>query len=162
MKAARGPKSDFLAGIEDPLHILRNEHASLLGQLGLLERRPRAGARTGALLRTLIRDSAVHFRRESILLGALGSKLGTAGRSFQVLRAEHRLLQRHAAACLKVNARRPRTGQVRDAGHRILIHELTEKFRTHIQHEETVVYVLARTRLNVRDRKRIAARMLAV
>lgn len=163
MRAKRLPSRHLSTFADDPIFLLRSEHAALLGQLELLERYLLRKAQGADLLRTLIRDSAVHFRREEILLRALGPKLGEGSQSMKGLMVEHRDLRRRAAELLK-HCYRPkgRSEPRRNAGFRSRLRVFRKQFQEHIQHEETVLYVLARTRLRVRQRRRIACDILAV
>lgn len=135
----------------------------LLGQLHLLERDPPMYAGSSKVLRALVRDCAVHFRREAILLRSLAPKLGNGRQSLESLSVEHRSLKQQAARLLKQGGG-PRSESDRGPNARggSLVLEFTKRFKAHIQHEEKVIYVLARTRLNVEQRKRIATKMLAV
>ena len=148
---------------DDPVLILTSEHATLLGQLQVLEQRPLPVHQSRSILRTLIRDSALHFRREELLYRALSPKVGPGKSSLEPLTVEHRELKRKARQLLNATAAGVAKSKSRRNGRvRILCRELTKEFRAHIRHEETVVYVLARSRLGVDERKRLASRMLAV
>ena len=62
---------------DNPIALLRNEHTALLGQLHLLEQGEETGQKIPTLLRTIIRDSTVHFKRETLLFKALMSTIGS-------------------------------------------------------------------------------------
>ncbi len=136
---------------------------ALLGQLRLLELGQTVNGGSSSVLRALIRDCVVHFRREAILLRSLAPKLGNRRQSLESLSIEHRSLKQQAAQLLKQGGR-PRSESDRVANARVgsLVLEFTQRFRAHIQHEERVIHVLARTRLATQQRRRIAAQMLAV
>lgn len=163
MRAKRLPSRHLSTFADDPIFLLRSEHAALLGQLELLERYLLRKAQGADLLRTLIRDSAVHFRREEILLRALGPKLGAGPPSIEDLALEHRDLRRQAVTLWR-HGHRAKGGSSsrRHADLRSRLRLFTKEFREHIQHEETVLYVLARTRLRMRQLRRIACEVLAV
>lgn len=146
-------------GTNDPVCLLKSEHVVLLGQLRLLERAEETGEETVAVLRTLIRDSAVHFRREVLLFRALGPKLGSGGRSLCPLTDEHRALRRNAERLLK-DITLPRKNADTKGGARRRLRQFTRQFRAHIQHEEKVVYLLAQTRLTEQHRSKVAKQML--
>ena len=134
----------------DPVAFLKNEHKALLGQLGILERLEGKQEEIGNVLRTLIRDCTVHFRREALLINLLDRKLNAGGRSLHPLIKEHRELRRKAGELLKLIARpEGNSGSRGNAYLRPLLRELTKQFRTHMQHEEKVVFVLVRTRLTL-------------
>jgi len=148
--------------VDDPVLLLKNEHLALLGQLHLLEKSSReAGKETTVVLKTLLRDSAVHFRRETLLFRALGSKLGKGGGSLHPLMTEHCALKRLAGNLIKTIAFQKRSvpGQQQIGSQ---VNDFTKQFRSHIDHEETIVFVLAGTRLPFEQQKKIAQEMLMV
>ena len=154
--------SDSRLATDDPILLLKNEHTVLLGQLRLLERGDLTRNGTRSLLKTLLRGCKVHFKREDILFGVLGPKLGAGGESLDALADEHRELRRKAGELLKQIARpEGSSGSRRMAYLRPLLREFTKQFRTHIQHEEKVVFVLVRTRLTLEQQRRVAMKMLA-
>jgi|GEM_PF-6510655 len=148
--------------MDNPVQLLKNEHLALWGQLYLLGESSReAGKETTAVLKTLLRDSTVHFRREALLFRALGSELGKGGGSLHPLVAEHCSLKRSAGNLIRaiilqeggVSSKQRIGAQVND---------FVKQFRSHIDHEETVVFVLAGTRLSFEQQKKIAREMLRV
>ena len=145
----------------DPVCLLRNEHSLLLGKLRLLEQGEKDPGAVKGLMRTIIRDSEVHFKREALLLRALAEKLESGGRSFHHLTDEHEDLERQAHYLLQnletYSKRGARTGAVG-----CLIREYATLFREHIHHEETVVYILVRTRLTIQQQQHLAREILSV
>lgn len=158
MKDAGIAQEPELKSYRDPLHVLRHEHETLLGQLVLLEGLAAQGESLAHVLKTLIRDSGVHFKREGILLQALNGKLGIS-HNLEPLREEHGALRRQAM-CLFRKVHKMEMG--REACE--LLHDevplFAKRFRDHIRHEEQVVYVLARSRLSCEEQQHIACRML--
>ena len=144
--------------MDDPVTMLKNDHAVLLGQLALLEKRVEQEEDTIALLHALIRDCTVHFRREQVLFDALQPALGSGGQSLDSLATEHRELESKVKDLLEVVRGTRRDGM----RYREYVHELVGQFQTHIRHEETVVFVLVGTRLAIEQRRDIAQKMLAV
>jgi hemerythrin-like domain-containing protein len=143
----------------DPVALLKNEHKALLGQLGILERAEGDREEIALILKTLIRDCTVHFRREALLFDELDTKLSPGGRSLHPLIKEHRDLKRHATNLLKEVTRREESSQFLKSM-RLQLCELATQFRAHIQHEEKVVFLLARTRLTEKVRLNITKKML--
>lgn len=147
---------------DDPIIFLRNEHTSLLGQLVLLEKDDLGPDEARNVLKTLLRDSRVHFNREAILFGELGPKLGAGGEAINILAEEHRELRQTATTILKQMGRlRNQAGSWREANFRSQLQNLTRQFRAHIQHEEKVVYLLVQTRLTPEQQRKVAQHMLA-
>jgi len=148
--------------IDDPVQLLKNEHLPLLGQLHLLEKSSReAGKETIVVLKTLLRDSTVHFRREALLFRVLGLKLGKGGGSLHPLVAEHCSLKRSAGNLIRAMSLQEGSapGQQQIGSQ---VNNFAKQFRSHIDHEETVIFVLARTRLPFEQQKKIAQEMLMV
>jgi hemerythrin-like domain-containing protein len=143
----------------DHVALLKNEHKALLGQLEILERSEGEPEEIASVLKTLVRDCTVHFRREALLFNLLNTKLGTGGRSLHPLIKEHRELKKHATTLLKeISKTQGVILPLKTMRHDL--HELANQFRAHIQHEEKVVFLLARTRLTDRDRRTVAKKML--
>ena len=143
----------------DPVALLKNEHRAILGQLGILEQLEGDPEEIAIVLKALIRDCTVHFKREALLFNQLNPKLSTGGRSLHPLIKEHRELKKHALTLFKELTKTP-GGTLPLTTMRHDLHELADKFRTHIQHEEKVVFLLAWTRLTDRERQTIAKEML--
>jgi len=143
----------------DPVALLKNEHEALLGQLGILERAEGDREEIALILKTLIRDCTVHFRREALLFDELDTKLSPGGRSLHPLVQEHRELKKHASSLLKEMTQKEK-GPQSLKGMRSHLHEFATQFRSHIQHEEKVVFLLAKTRLTEKVRKDITKKML--
>ena len=143
----------------DPVALLKNEHKALLGQLGILERAEGDRGEMALVLKTLIRDCTVHFRRETLLFNELDTKLSPGGRSLHPLMKEHRDLKKHASNLLKDMSQ---MGQEAQSLKRMQAHlcEFATKFRSHIEHEEKIVFILAGTRLTKKDRQDIVKKML--
>ena len=144
----------------DPVALLKNEHKALLGQLGILERLEGKREEIGNVLRTLMRDCTVHFRREALLINVLETKLNAGGRSLHPLIKEHRQLKKHAVTLLK-ELTPPKGVSQPLTSMRHNLCEFTKQFRTHMQHEEKVVFVLVRTRLTPKQQRRVTMKMLA-
>ena len=144
----------------DPVALLKNEHKALQGQLGILERSEGKREEIVNVLRTLIRDCTVHFGREALLINVLNTKLNAGGRSLHPLIKEHRELKKHAATLLK-ELTQPKGVSRPPMSMRHNLREFTKQFRTHMQHEEKVVFVLVRTRLTQEQQRRVAMKMLA-
>ena len=104
----------------------------------------------------------MHFNREAIVFEALGPKLGTGGESLQALKNEHSELRQTATALLKQTTQlKNQTTLWGETRLRPLLRRLTKQFRSHIQHEEKVIYLLVRTRLSPEHQRRVANKMLA-
>ena len=155
-------KNDSGLNTDDPIVLLKNEHTNLLGQIQLLESHDVTTDRASIVLKTLLRDSQVHFKREAIVFEALGPKLGTGGESLQALKNEHSELRQTASDLLKQITRLDNQSELWGEDHlRSQLRRLTKQFRAHIQHEEKVVYVLVHTRLSPDQQRRVAQQMLA-
>lgn len=154
--------SDSRLSTEDPVVLLKNEHTRLLGQIQLLESHDVTIDQASTVLKTILRDSQVHFKREAIVFEALGPKLGTGGESLQALKNEHIELGQTASALLRAITQLNNRSELWEEAHlRPQLRRLTKQFRAHIQHEEKVVYVLVRTRLSSEHQRRVAKKMLA-
>ncbi|RMH36001.1 MAG: hemerythrin domain-containing protein [Nitrospirae bacterium] len=142
--------------MDDPVSLLKNDHAVLLGQLALLEQQVENKETRLALLQALMRDCRVHFRREQVLFEGLRTALGSGGQSLDSLVQEHRELEEKIVKLMEA--------MQGTCQHTIPdpeeIHTLIGQFQTHIRHEETVVFVLAGTRLTLAERQNIANQML--
>ena len=144
---------------DDPLALLKNDHKALLGQLGILERFERKQEEIATLLKTILRDCTVHFKREAILFNALDEKLNTGGRSLHPLIQEHRELKKHITRLIKQLT--PSNGVSKlPMTIRQDLRKLTNDFRAHIQHEEKVVFLLAETRLSNKSQLSVFRKML--
>jgi len=162
MSQTRASTNDSRQDKEDPIVLLKNEHTTLLGQIHLLESHDVTTDQASNVLKKLLRDSQVHFKREAIVFEALGPKLGTGGESLQALKNEHSELRQTASALLKQIIRLENQSELWGEAHlRPQLRRLTKQFRSHIQHEEKVVYVLVRTRLSPDQQRRVAQQMLA-
>ena len=147
---------------DDPIVLLKNEHTNLLGQIHLLESYDVSPDQASHVLKTLLRDSHVHFKREAIVLEALGHKLGAGGDSLEALKNEHSELRQTAATLLKQITPLEHQSELWGEAHlRPLLRRFTKQFRSHIQHEEKVVYVLVGTRLSLEQRRSVVQKMLA-
>lgn len=147
---------------DDPIVLLKNEHTNLLGQIHLLESPDLTIGKASNVLKKILRDSQVHFKREALVFEALGSKLGTGGESLQALKNEHSELRQTASALLKRITRLENQSELWGDVHlRPQLRRLTKQFRSHIQHEEKVVFVLVRTRLSPDQQRIVAQQMLA-
>ena len=144
---------------DDPVALLKNDHKALLGQLGILERGDREQKEIVTILKTLLRDCTVHFKREAILFNALDAKLSTGGRSLHPLIQEHRELKKHATSLIK-QLTQPNGASKLPTMIRQDLRELTHDFRAHIQHEEKVVFLLAETRLTKKSQLSVFRKML--
>ncbi|MDX1411037.1 MAG: hemerythrin domain-containing protein [Nitrospirales bacterium] len=161
MNQTLSSKHNSRLSIDDPIVLLKNEHTNLLGQIHLLESHGVTPEKAGNVLKTLLRDSQVHFKREAIVLEALGPMLGAGGESLEALKKEHRQLKKTATTLLKHITRLEHQSKLWGEAHlRPLLQGFTKQFRSHIQHEEKVVYVLVRTRLTLEQQGRIAHQML--
>ena len=139
--------------------LLKNEHKALLGQLEILEQLEGEPEEIVIVLKTLIRDCTVHFRREMLLLTLINTKLSTGGRFLHPLIKEHRELKKHATTLLKkLTKTQGVTLPLKTRRHDL--HELANQFRAHIQHEEKVVFLLAGTRLTDGERRTVTKKML--
>ena len=72
MNPTRSSKNDSGLTTEDPIVLLKNEHTILLGQIHLLESHDVTTDQASNVLKKLLRDSQVHFKREAIVFEALG------------------------------------------------------------------------------------------
>ena len=150
--------------MNDPTVLLRNEHAALLGRLDLLEQSKKVkGEELIDLLRTLERDSSVHFQRENLLIEELISKLGSGGHQLKSLTTEHESFCQEIKNLLEMltplNDYPPyRVGP----GIKKKLQEFTEQFKAHIRHEELVVFLLAKSRLTPTQLRTISHKMLAL
>jgi hemerythrin-like domain-containing protein len=162
MSPTLSSKNDSGLSTDDPIVLLKNEHTNLLGQIHLLESHDVTTDKASNVLKKILRDSQVHFKREAIVFEALGPKLGTGGESLQALNNEHSELRQTASALLKQITRLENQSELWGEAHlRPQLRRLTKQFRSHIQHEEKVVYVLVRTRLSPDQQRRVAQQMLA-
>lgn len=146
--------------IDDPTVLLRKEHTAILGLLTILEMKL-GPPKILAALRALYRDSTIHFKRESAFFHRLETRLGKGKPTLSSLHHEHEKLKREVrelASTVSVRGSQPLPTIPADVRRRI--RKLVEQFRTHIHHEETVVYLLAQTRLTARQRQEIAAEIL--
>lgn len=151
--------ASVMMNTHDPVAFLKNEHKALLGQLGILEQLEGDREEAAIVLKTLIRDCTVHFRREALLFNLLNTKLDTGGRSLHPLTKEHRELKKHATTLLKEFTRtKGVTKPLKSMRHHL--HELANHFRAHMQHEERVVFILAKTRLTKKARVTVLRKML--
>ena len=144
---------------EDPVALLKNDHKALLGQLGILERFERKQEEIATVLKTILRDCTVHFKREAILFNALDQKLNTGGRSLHPLIQEHRELKKHVTSLIKQLTQSNGVSKLPTTIRQDL-RELTHYFRAHIHHEEKVVFLLAETRLNKKSQLSVFRKML--
>ena len=145
---------------EGPVALLKNDHKALLGQLGILERFEREQEEIATVLKTILRDCSVHFKREAILFHALDKKLNTGGRSLHPLIREHRDLKKQVTSLLKQLTQSTGVSKL-PATIRQDLREFATGFRTHIQHEERVVFLLAETRLTKKTQLLVFRKMLA-
>ena len=149
--------------MNDPTVFLKNEHAALLRQLDFIEYSTREGEEIFSLLRVLERDSIVHFRREDLLLDVLSSKLRHGGSQMKSLVREHESFIKETKNLIEMIA--PLNGcppLLTGPGLKKKLGEFIEKFRAHIRHEESVVYLLAKTRLTAEQLCTVSQKMLAV
>ena len=144
---------------DDPVALLKNDHKALLGQLGILERFERKQEEIATVLKTILRDCTVHFKREAILFNALDAKLSTGGRSLHPLIQEHRELKKHVTSLLKQLTQSNGVSKLPTTIRQDL-RELTHDFRAHIHHEEKVVFLLAETRLTKKSQLSVFRKML--
>ena len=161
MLATKSTEQEHVCEIDDPIFLLRNEQTSLLGQLWLLEHTENANETITEILQALMRDSEVHFKRETLLLQALDEKLELGGRSFHRLIIEHAILLKMGRQFLGTRVLISGDSQ----GWECLAQQLGEfvrQFRGHINHVEKVVYLLARTRLSRQHQKQLAKLILTV
>jgi hypothetical protein len=104
----------------------------------------------------------VHFKREAVLIRAVGRTLGRgreAHDQFDHLLAEHRVLKADASRILmKLKA----GGVSRPSADPYGIRAFVTHYRGHLACEERILYVLAGTRLSVEHKHRVACRMLQV
>jgi hemerythrin-like domain-containing protein len=162
MNQTLSSKHNSRLSTDDPIVLLKNEHTNLLGQIHLLESYDLSPEKASHVLKTLLRDSQVHFKREAIVLEALGPKLGAGGESLDALKNEHSEIRQTATTLLKQITRLENQSELWGEAHlRPLLRRFTKQFRSHIQHEEKVVYVLVRTRLSSEQQRRVAQQMLA-
>lgn len=159
MGLARPDCGDHLTVGHDPIVLLKNEHATLLGQLSLLDRGGRSPKHMATLLKTLIRDMTVHFNRESVLVKELTNQLKQGGRSLHTLLDEQHELGGQAdkllASLEAVKAKTVLATRLRQQ-----VGEFTTRVRAHITHVEQVVFLLATTRLTEQQQRQAAVRML--
>lgn len=156
-------RAEKLMSAEDPVALLTNAHTALLGQLRLLEQQKATEEEMAALLKALLRDSTLYFRREALLFKALSPKLNNQNQALQSLEEEQHALKREARDILQVlidiNGHQI-GGWSKVIGPRLL--GLTKQFRGHIRHVENVVGVLTKSRLTIDQQRNVALEMLAV
>lgn len=171
----------------DPVALLHREHDMILHQLALIEamidqktmrcRRLTATSRSTLLelLKFFVHRVGVHFKREAIVIAALGKSSDRkrhAPNQFQSLLDEHRMLKADALAIRKLLGTQ---GTVRVGGPlsvtkpkaegRSLAAELAafvRRYRSHLSCEERIVFVLANMRLTSEQKRRIGDRMLQI
>jgi len=146
--------------LEDPIAFLRNEQSSILSQLWVLEHTQRARVQVHHIVRALIRDSEVYLKREAIFLEYLDESCELGGRSFHRLIQEQdsiRELRQHVEAHVSRESSPTSSLESTLSG----LEEFTTRFRDHLHHLDSVVFVLARTRLTVPQQKQLAYQLLA-
>ncbi len=127
------------------------------------------------LLKFFTRRIGVHFKREAMLIAALGQALDRKREErnqFQSLLDEHQMLKADAFSVMKkLTAREKETGgepsllPEQDNGLRTLAAELrtfVRHYRSHLSCEERILYVLAEMRLTAEQKQRVSYRMLQV
>ncbi|WP_447972041.1 hemerythrin domain-containing protein [Nitrospira sp. Kam-Ns4a] len=161
----------------DPVALLTREHGVILERLRLIEVAAAplaAGGRKLAgqdrktlreLLRFFTDRVRVHFRREEVLIRALGRALNgdrRRGKGFESLPEEHRALKADAARIARrVEAEgRHRNGPTGMDPLRVA--RFVRRYRVHIAWEERILFTLAAARLTAEQQDRIGRRMLEV
>ncbi len=147
----------------DPTILLSREHDALLGQLDLLDDPQGASEAFVDLFRVLLRDSTVHFRREDVLLNMLNSRMGPGGNQLKSLMTEHVSFAQETGSLMELMTPLEGYSPFRlGPGLMKKLREFTTQFRAHIRHEETVVYLLAKTRLTPVELRLIGQKILAL
>lgn len=161
----------------DPVALLKREHEMILDQLGMIETTlgPRT-VRNRALeepdrdtLRELLRfftgRIGVHFKREAVLIAALGRVLGRKREEREQLEnllVEHRVMKADAAGIAKqLNGKAASASRGGDADP-FGIRSFVRRYRGHLSCEERILFVLAEMRLTAEQKRRVSHRMLQV
>jgi len=161
MLATNTTEQEHVCGVNDPIFLLRNEQVTLWGQLLLLEQNGKTQETVVEILQALMRDSEVHFKRESLLLQALAEKLELGGQPFHSLIEEHATLLKMARQLLATRMlfrRDSAEGECFDQQ----LGKFAKQFRGHIHHVEQVIFLLARTRLSRPLQKQLAKQILTI
>lgn len=147
--------------MHDPTILLSHEHEALRGQLELLE--DPSEKELLAVLQTLQRDSTVHFKRENVLFEMLSSEFGQGGQQLKSLMIEHEGFKQETKDFIEMLT--PVNGfssYSLGAGLKKKLQCFADQFRAHIRHEETVVFLLAKSRLTPTQLRSISQKILAL
>lgn len=147
----------------------------ILDQLGMIETTlgPRT-ARNRALaepdrdtLRELLRfftgRVGVHFKREAVLIAALGRALGRKRKEREQLEnllVEHRAMKADAAGMAKRLKGKATSALSEDGADPLGIRSFVRQYRGHLSCEERILFVLAEMRLSAEQKWRVSHRML--
>lgn len=166
----------------DPVALLTREHELILDQLRMIETivgpQGMGPSRRGnhvltepdrrtlrELLRFFTSRVGVHFKREAVLITALGRTLRRNRQErewLDNLLEEHRAMKADAAGIAKCLAGKPER-TARTKGDDVCgLRSFLRRYRGHISCEERILYVLAEKRLTDEQKLRVSHRMLQV
>ena len=163
--------------VVEPVALLKREHEVILDQLRMIEatidtrtaRSPVLSEPDRGTLRELFRfftsRVGVHFKREEVLIAALGRALGRKREErerFESLEDEHRALKADAARIAKQLSGKAASNSSPGGADPFGIRTFVRRYRGHISCEERILFVLAEMRLTAEQKLQVSHRMLQV